>query len=133
MFPFLIGFLGGATLSGSYVLLRTPRSGHDNQRFWKEYYYTAKYSAEVVQEKAANVQAAVNNLKTEATKLQVGFVPEVKKMADDFQTEVAVHTRRINDEIEQINRQVEVMNNRINVQNATVQVDQSSSDSDHHS
>lgn len=126
MGSFLLGFLGGAVASAGYVLLRTPRSGQENQKFVKDYIDTTKVNVENVQDKASNVQASVNNLNAEVAKLQVGFIPEVTKIAEEFQAEVDLHSRRINHEIEQINREVEVMTNRINVKNEKVQIDQSS-------
>ena len=128
MFSFLTGLLGGAAICGGYMLLRTPRSGSENQIFVKDFYNTTKINVADVQDKASNVQAAVKQLNAEVTKLQVGFVPEVKKIVDDFQTEAAVYTRRINGEIEQINNHTEVMTNRINMQNQDVQIDPTSDD-----
>ena len=126
MFSFLTGLLGGAAIGGGYVLLRTPRSGSENQIFVKDFVNTTKTNVADVQAKASNLQAAVKQLNAEVTKLQVGFVPEVMDIVDDFQTEAAVYTRRINDEIEQINNHTEVMTNRINMQNQDVQIDQTS-------
>ena len=126
MISFLAGLLGGAAIGGGYVLLRTPRSGSENQIFVKDFYNTTKTNVADVQDKASNVQAAVQQLNAEVTKLQVGFVPEVQKIVDDFQTEAAVYTRRINGEIEQINNHTEVMTNRINMQNQDVQINPTS-------
>lgn len=123
MFPFLIGLLGGAAAGGGYMLLRTPRSGSENQLFVKNFYTTTKNNITDVQDKASNVQVAVQQLNAEVTKLQVGFVPEVKKVVDNFQTEVAVYTRRINDEMEQINNETENLSKRINAQNEEVQIE----------
>lgn len=128
MFSFLTGLLGGAAIGGGYVLLRTPRSGSENQLFVKDFYNTTKTNVADVQDKASNLQAAVKQLNAEVTKLQVGFVPEVQKIAEDFQTEATVYTRRINDEIQQINNHTEVMTNRINMQNQDIQIDPTSDD-----
>lgn len=128
MISFLAGLLGGAAIGGGYVLLRTPRSGSENQIFVKDFYNTTKTNVADVQDKASNVQAAVQQLNAEVTKLQVGFVPEVQKIVEDFQTEAAVYSRRINGEIEQINNHTEVMTNRINMQNQDVQINPTSDD-----
>lgn len=128
MFSFLTGLLGGAAIGGGYVLLRTPRSGSENQLFVKDFYNTTKTNVADVQDKASNLQAAVKQLNAEVTKLQVGFVPEVQKIAEDFQTEATVYTRRINNEIQQINNHTEVMTNRINMQNQDIQIDPTSDD-----
>lgn len=113
MFTFMLGAIGGAVVSGSYVLLRTPRTGKENQEFVKEFYHTTKANVENVQDKTSDVQAAVNNLKVEATKLQLNFLPEVKGIADDFQTEAEVYKRRINDELDVINQEVNLMKARV--------------------
>lgn len=114
MFTFMLGAIGGAVVSGTYVLLNTPRTGKENQKFVKEFYYTTKENVEHVSDKAANTQNAVTNLKLEANKLQLDFIPEVMRTADDFKTEAEVYTRRINDSIQEINQEVEAMNARIN-------------------
>lgn len=113
MFTFMLGAIGGAVASGTYVLLNTPRTGKENQKFVKEFYYTTKENVEYVSDEAANVQNAVTNLKLEANKLQLDFIPEIKRSADDFKTETEVYTRRINDGIQEINQEVEAMNARI--------------------
>lgn len=128
MFSFLAGLLGGAAVGGGYVLLRTPRSGSENQLFVKNFVETTKSNVEDVQSKASNVQAAVQDLNAEFTKLQVGFIPEVQKIAEDFQTEATLYTRRIQGEIDNISQQAEVMTNRINMKNQEVQIDPTSDD-----
>ncbi len=128
MFSFLAGLLGGAAVGGGYVLLRTPRSGSENQLFVKNFVETTKSNVEDVQSKASNVQAAVQDLNAEFTKLQVGFIPEVQKIAEDFQTEATLYTRRIQGEIDNISQQAEVMTNRINMKNQEVQIDPTSND-----
>ena len=128
MFSFLAGLLGGAAVGGGYVLLRTPRSGSENQLFVKNFVETTKSNVEDVQSKASNVQAAVQGLNAEFTKLQVGFIPEVQKIAEDFQTEATLYTRRIQGEIDNISQQAEVMTNRINMKNQEVQIDPTSDD-----
>ena len=128
MFSFLTGLLGGAAIGGGYVLLRTPRSGSENQIFVKNFVNTTKTNVADVQDKASNLQAAVKELNAEITKLQVGFVPEVMEIVDDFQVEASVYTRRITDEIEQINNHTEVTTNRINMQNQEVKIDPTGND-----
>ena len=100
MFSFLISASVGALFGGSYVLLRTPRTGKENQEFIKQFYYDTKADVEDVQDKASNVQASLNQLKVEVTKLQTGVVPELMHTADDFKVEAQVYSRRINDEVE---------------------------------
>ena len=109
----MLGAIGGALFSGSYVLLNTPRTGRENQIFIKDLYYTTKDNAEEVSDKTANVQDALHHLNMEVNKLQLDFVPEITRDVHNFQTEVEVYKRRINDEVQEINKEVELMNNRI--------------------
>lgn len=113
MFTFLLGALGGAALGGSYVLLRTPRSGEENQRLVKDYVETTQANIQDVSDKANNLQQSMHNLTTEVELLQVNFIPEVSEIAGRFKDEADMYTRRINDEIETINREVEHLNERI--------------------
>lgn len=113
MFTFMLGAIGGAVVSGSYVLLRTPRTGKENQQFMKDFYHTTKANVEDVSDKASNLQASVNNLNVEVAKLQTGFLPEMMHIAKNFQTEANVYSRRINDGVQEINQEVELMNARI--------------------
>ncbi len=113
MFTFMLGAIGGALFSGSYVLLNTPRTGKENQRFVKEFYYTTKDNVEDVSDKTANVQDALHHLNREVNKLQLDFVPDIMHDVHNFQTEVEVYKRRINDGIQEINTEVDLMKNRI--------------------
>jgi gas vesicle protein len=113
MFTFMLGAIGGALFSGSYVLLNTPRTGKENQRFVKEFYYTTKENVEDVSDKTANVQDALHNLNQEVNKLQLDFVPDIMHDVHNFQTEAEVYKRRINDGIQEINTEVDLLKNRI--------------------
>lgn len=103
----------GALFGGSYVLLRTPRTGKENQEFVKQFYSETKVNVEEVQDKASNVQASLNQLQVEVAKLQTGVVPELMHVADDFKVEAQVYSRRINDGIEEITDEFDEMQSRI--------------------
>lgn len=113
MFSFLISASVGALFGGSYVLLRTPRTGKENQEFVKQFYYDTKVNVEEVQDKASNVQASLSQLKVEVAKLQTGVMPELMHAADDFKVEAQVYSRRINDGIEEITDEFDDMQRRI--------------------
>ena len=113
MFSFLLGTLGGVALGGSYVLLNTPRSGVDNQRFVKDLYYTRKYNIQDVQDKATNFQDAMTTLNNELNFVQVDFVPEVMNSVNSLSEEADVYMRRINDSLNEMKADVEAMNMRI--------------------
>jgi gas vesicle protein len=114
MFTFMLGAIGGAVVSGTYVLLRTPRTGKENQKFVKEFYQTTKSNVDNVSDKVGDVQAAVNNLKLEVNKLQLHQLPDIMNDVNDLQTEAKVYSRRINDGITVINNEVDAMKARIN-------------------
>ena len=103
----------GALFGGSYVLLRTPRTGKENQEFVKQFYHDTKVNVEEVQNKASNVQASLNQLKVEVAKLQTGVLPELMHVADDFKVEAQVYSRRINDGVEEITDEFDEMQKRI--------------------
>lgn len=113
MFTFLLGTLGGIALGGSYVLLNTPRSGEDNQRFVKDLYYTTKYNIEDVQDKAANFQDAMNTFNTELNYVQLDFIPDIMGSVNSLTDEADIYMRRINDSVNEMKADVEAMNTRI--------------------
>ena len=113
MFTFLLGALGGIALGGSYVLLNTPRSGEDNQRFVKDLYYTTKYNIEDVQDKAANFQDAMNTFNTELNYVQLDFIPDIMGSVNSLTDEADIYMRRINDSVNEMKADVEAMNTRI--------------------
>lgn len=113
MLTFLLGLLGGTALGGGYVLLNTPRSGADNQRFVKEFYTTTKYNIENVQDKAGNMQDALAKLNEEVNYLQVDVVPDVMGSVNQLTEEADVHVRRINEGVLEMQNEIEAMNARI--------------------
>ena len=113
MFTFLLSALGGAALGGGYVLLNTSRSGEENQRFVKEFYYTTKYNVENVQDKAGNMKNAMDALNAELNFLQVEFLPDVMGSVNSLAEEADVYMRRINDGVAEMTNEVDAMNMRI--------------------
>lgn len=113
MFTFLLGALGGVALGGGYVLLNTPRSGKDNQRFVKDLYYTTKYNIEDVQDKAANFQEAMNTFNAELNYVQMDFVPEIMGSVNSLTEEADVYMRRIDDGVNEMKTNIDAMNARI--------------------
>ncbi len=106
MFTFTLSALAGALLGGSYVLIRTPRTGKENQQFVKDFIQTTQDNLQNVSEQALGVEQAIRNLTTEVQNVQTTFLPEVMEIAEDFKNEAAVSTRRINDELLEINREL---------------------------
>jgi len=113
MFTFMLGAIGGAVAGGSYVLLRTPRTGKENRRFAKDFYQTTKANVETVSNEATKVENAAQNLRAEVNKLQLDFIPEMMGTAEDFKTEADVYQRRINDSMNIITNEVDSLQARI--------------------
>lgn len=106
MLTFTLSALAGALIGGSYVLIRTPRTGKENQQFVKDFIQTTQENIQNVSEQALSVEQAIQNLTTEVQNIQKNFIPDIIEIAEDFKIEAAVSTRRINDEITEINREL---------------------------
>lgn len=106
MLTFLLSTVGGAIIGSSYVLLRTPRSGKENQQFIKEFIQTTQTNIDHVADQAADLQQSLNNLTFEIKNVQQYFVPDLLKIAEDFKVEAAVSSRRIQDELQEIEREI---------------------------
>lgn len=110
MFTFTLSALAGALIGGSYVLIRTPRTGKENQQFVKDFIQTTQDNLQNVSEQALNVEDAIRNLTTEVQNVQEVFVPEVLEIAEEFKTDAAISKRRIEDEMTEINRGLDNLN-----------------------
>lgn len=113
MMTFLLSFLGGAFVSGSFVALKTPRNGKENQRALNDYVTDVKYQSEQFKDATQNVAGALNQLMLEVDALQYGFVPEMEKSMRKFEEHAEIHQRRIEDRIEKINDEVEDFERRV--------------------
>lgn len=107
MLTFTLSALAGALIGGSYVLIRTPRTGKENQQYVKNFVQTTQENLKNVSDQGLNVEQAIRNLTVEVQNIQQDFLPEVLDLAKDFKTEAAISTRRINDEINEISREVD--------------------------
>lgn len=105
--------MGGAIIGGSYVLLRTPRSGQENQEFIKDFLETTQTNLDHVADQAVDLQQSLNNLTTEIKNVQQYFVPELLEIAEDFKGEATVSSRRIQDELKEMEREI----NQLDVSN----------------
>lgn len=107
MFTFTLSALAGAVIGGSYVLVRTPRTGKENQLFIKDFIETTQDNIQNVSNQALNMEQAIKNLTTEVQNIQSDFLPEVIDIADDFKNEAALSTRRIDEDLTEINRELD--------------------------
>lgn len=113
MFTFLLGTLGGLAFGSSYVLLKTPRSGKENQELVMKYIQDTTDNVENVSDKVTNFQQALSNLTTEMQNLGEQFVPEMTEIVEDFTVESDLHMRRITDGIEEVQSEIDDLSERI--------------------
>jgi gas vesicle protein len=110
---FLLGSLSGIVLGGIYGLLKTPRSGKENQEVMKEYIDDTTYHVQDVSERVKDLKSAINNLTDEGKKLQEGFVQDVQKIADEYMYEAEPRLRRIQEKAEKMTKDIEVTTENI--------------------
>lgn len=110
MLTFLLSTLGGAVIGGSYVLIRTPRSGKDNQEFVKNFMNNTKKNLDDVTHKASNLENSLTNLTLEIKNIQKNVVPDLVDIVQDFEKDAKVSNRRIQDEMHEINREINSLN-----------------------
>lgn len=107
MITFLLTSLSGGLIGGSYVLLRTPRSGEENQIFVKEFIKSTRENIEDVSKEVSGLEQSLNNLNREIKNIQQSFIPDLFDITEDFKNNAAVSNRRIQDEMEEINLELE--------------------------
>ena len=84
MFTFTLSALAGALIGGSYVLIRTPRTGEENQQFVKDFIQTTQDNLQNVSDQALSVEQT----KAVITKLiQYGSKDFRKEMGFSFAAE----------------------------------------------
>lgn len=110
MITFLLSTLGGALIGGSYVLIRTPRSGKENQLFVKDFIQTTEKNIDNVSKQAADLQQSLNHLNVEIQNIQKYFVPDLVEISVDFKNHAEVSNRRIQNDIQIINNELENFN-----------------------
>lgn len=109
MLTFLLSTIGGAVIGGSYVLIRTPRSGKENQEFIKDFIETTQANLENVSEEASNLGESLNHLTSEVKHIQQYFIPEMLDIVGDFKEDAEISSRRIQHEMDEINHEIENM------------------------
>lgn len=110
MLTFLLSTLGGAVIGGSYVLIRTPRSGKENQLFVKNFIQRTEKNVDHLSDQVLGLQQSLNNLNHEIQNVQEVFVPELLEITDDFQNHAEVANRRIKNDLDNINNELNHLN-----------------------
>lgn len=106
MLTFLLSTVGGALIGGSYILIRTPRSGKENQLFVKDFIQTTEKNIDNVSNQVHGLKQSLNNLNFEIQNIQEAFVPELLEITDDFKNHAEVSNRRIQNDLDNINREL---------------------------
>lgn len=110
MLTFLLSTIGGAIIGGSYVLIRTPRSGKENQLFVKDFIQTTEKNVDHLSNQVLGLQQSLNQLNNEIQNVQDVFVPELLEITDDFQNHAEVSSRRIKSDLDNINNELNHLN-----------------------
>lgn len=104
---FLLGSLSGLVLGGIYGLVKTPRSGKENQEFLKDYIDETNHHVQDVTDKVNDLKHSIGTLTNEAKFVQNEFMADVQSTVSEFQYEAEPRLRRIQDKTEKIQSEVE--------------------------
>lgn len=107
MITFLLASLTGSLIGSSYVLLRTPRSGKENQIFVKEFIESTQENIDDVSKQVSGLEGSLNNLNREIKNIQQSFIPDLLDITEDFKNNADISSRRIQDEMKEINLELE--------------------------
>lgn len=104
---FLLGSLSGLIIGGVYGLVKTPRSGKENQQMVKEYIDDTTNHVQDVSDRVNDLKNAVNTLTEEGKRLQEGFAKDVQSLADDYMHETEPRLRRIQEKSDKLTEGIE--------------------------
>ncbi|WP_027107718.1 YtxH domain-containing protein [Lacticigenium naphthae] len=109
-FGFGKGLLTGVIAGGIYGLVKTPRTGKENQEIAKEYIDDAAYHFDDVTLKVKNLKNSIQRLVDEGKTINESVVPAVEKTVKEFQYDMEPRVRRIQEKMDKINDDVEQLN-----------------------
>lgn len=104
---FILGLVTGLIAGGVYGLLKTPRSGKENQEMAKDYVDDATYHVDDVTEKVKELKDAISRLTNEGKTLATTFASDMDKTAKEFMYEAEPRMRRIQEKAEVLQKDVE--------------------------
>ncbi|OJF95765.1 YtxH domain-containing protein [Alkalibacterium sp. 20] len=104
---FLLGSLSGLVAGGIYGLIKTPRSGEENQQALKNYVDETSDHLQDVSNKVNELKISINQLTTEISFVQNDFMDEMQLIAKEFQHEAEPRLRRIQEKSGKIQTEVE--------------------------
>lgn len=104
---FLLGSLSGVILGGVYGLLKTPRSGKENQEVVKSYIDKTTDHVQDVSDRVGDLKVAIQNLTDEGKKLQEGFATDMQHLTEEYMNEAEPRLRRIQDKADKMTKDIE--------------------------
>ncbi|GEL67849.1 YtxH domain-containing protein [Marinilactibacillus psychrotolerans] len=114
---FLLGTLSGVVLGGVYGLLKTPRTGKENQDMLKNYIDDTTNHVKDVNEKVGDLKIAIQNLTDEGMKLQTEFMTDIQNLSNEYLYEAQPRVERIKRKADKINKDIEVAT--VNIKSTT--------------
>lgn len=111
---FILGSLSGLVAGGLYGLIKTPRSGKENQEALRNYADETSDHISDVSDKVNELKDSINQLKTEISFVQTDVVDEMTLIAKEFQHEAEPRLRRIQEKADKIQTEVQDTTDNIN-------------------
>ncbi|GEK91452.1 YtxH domain-containing protein [Alkalibacterium kapii] len=103
---FMLGTLSGVVVGGLYGLIKTPRSGKENQEALKNYADETSDHLSVVSDNVNDLKDSINALKKEISFVQNDVMDEMTLIAKEFQHEAEPRLRRIQEKTEKMQTEV---------------------------
>lgn len=114
---FLLGTLSGVVLGGVYGLLKTPRTGKENQNMLKDYIDDSTDQFKDMNDKVSDLKASIQNLTDEGMKLQNEFMTDIQQISNEYMYEAQPRLERIKRKTDKINKDLEVAT--VNIKSTT--------------
>src|SRR5690625_3343223 len=92
---FLLGSLSGLVVGGIYGLIKTPRSGKENQDYLKDYIDETNRHVQDVTDKVNDLKHSISTLTNEAKFVQNEFMTDIQSTVSEFRYEAEPRLRRI--------------------------------------
>lgn len=104
---FLLGSLSGIVVGGIYGLIKTPRTGKENQEAIKVYIDDTNTHVQDVTDKVNDLKESISQLTQEAKFVQNEFSADVQATVTDFQYDMEPRLRRIQEHADKIQSEIE--------------------------
>lgn len=111
---FVLGSLSGLVAGGIYGLIKTPRSGKENQQALRNYADETSDHLQDVSDKVSDLKDSINQLKAEVSFVQNDVMDEMTLIAKEFQHEAEPRLRRIQEKTKKIQTEAQETTDNIN-------------------